>query len=53
MTSIFRSSRQPRLAIVESGLERADLQLRAELFNLFNIVNMAIPANIIAGTGFA
>jgi len=23
----------------ESGLERADLQFRAELFNLFNIVN--------------
>jgi hypothetical protein len=36
----------------ESGLERADLQFRAELFNLFNIVNMGLPANIIAGTGF-
>jgi len=33
-------------------LERADLQFRAELFNLFNIVNMGLPANIIAGTGF-
>jgi hypothetical protein len=36
----------------ESGLERADLQFRAELFNLFNIVNMGLPANLIAGTGF-
>src|SRR5256884_8568341 len=36
----------------ESGLERADLQFRAELFNLFNIVNMGLPANIIEGTGF-
>jgi len=36
----------------ESGLERADLQFRAELFNLFNIVNMGLPANTIAGTGF-
>jgi len=35
----------------ESGLERADLQFRAELFNLFNIVNMGLPANIIEGTG--
>jgi hypothetical protein len=33
-------------------LERADLQFRAELFNLFNIVNMGLPANIMAGTGF-
>ncbi len=36
----------------ESGLERADLQFRAELFNLFNIVNMGLPANTIEGTGF-
>ena len=36
----------------ESGLERADLQFRAELFNLFNIVNMGLPANLIQGTGF-
>jgi hypothetical protein len=36
----------------ESGSERADLQFRAELFNLFNIVNMGLPANIIEGTGF-
>ena len=35
----------------ESGLERADLQFRGEFFNLFNIVNMGLPANIIKGTG--
>ena len=36
----------------ESGLERADLQFRGEFFNLCNIVNMGLPANIIKGTGF-
>jgi hypothetical protein len=36
----------------ESGLERADFQFRGEFFNLFNIVNMGLPANIIKGTGF-
>ena len=36
----------------EGGLERADLQFRGEFFNLFNIVNMGLPANIIEGTGF-
>jgi hypothetical protein len=36
----------------ESGMERADLQFRGEFFNLFNIVNMGLPANIIRGTGF-
>jgi hypothetical protein len=36
----------------ESGLERADLQFRGEFFNLLNIVNMGLPANIIKGTGF-
>jgi hypothetical protein len=36
----------------ESGLERVDLQFRAELFNLLNIVNMGLPANTIEGTGF-
>jgi hypothetical protein len=33
-------------------LERADLQFRGEFFNLFNIVNMGLPANFIEGTGF-
>jgi hypothetical protein len=28
-----------------SGAERMDLQFRAEFFNLFNIVNMGLPAN--------
>lgn len=36
----------------ESGLERADVQFRAEFFNLFNVVNMGLPANTIKGSGF-
>jgi hypothetical protein len=36
----------------DSGLERADLQFRAEFFNLFNVVNMGLPANTIKGSGF-
>jgi Carboxypeptidase regulatory-like domain len=35
-----------------SGGERVDLQYRAEFFNLFNIVNMGLPANILTGSGF-
>jgi Carboxypeptidase regulatory-like domain len=35
-----------------SGLEGADLQFRAEFFNLFNIVNMGLPANTLKGSGF-
>jgi hypothetical protein len=35
-----------------SGAERIDLQFRAEFFNLFNIVNMGLPANILNGSGF-
>ncbi|HEX5235414.1 MAG TPA: carboxypeptidase regulatory-like domain-containing protein [Silvibacterium sp.] len=35
-----------------SGLERADLQFRSEFFNVFNIVNMGLPANTIKGSGF-
>jgi hypothetical protein len=36
----------------KSGVERADLQFRSEFFNLFNIVNMGLPANTIKGSGF-
>jgi hypothetical protein len=36
----------------KSGAERVDLQYRAEFFNLFNIVNMGLPANILNGSGF-
>ena len=36
----------------KSGTEVTDLQFRAELFNLFNIVNMGLPANILTGSGF-
>jgi Carboxypeptidase regulatory-like domain len=35
-----------------SGLERTDLQFRAEFFNIFNIVNMGLPANTLKGSGF-
>jgi hypothetical protein len=35
-----------------SGAERIDLQFRGEFFNLFNIVNMGLPANILNGSGF-
>jgi hypothetical protein len=34
-----------------SGLERADLQFRGEFFNVFNVVNMGLPANTIKGSG--
>ena len=36
----------------KSGVELVDLQFRSEFFNLFNIVDMGLPANIIAGSGF-
>jgi hypothetical protein len=36
----------------KSGSELVDLQFRAEFFNLFNIVNMGLPANTIKGSGF-
>jgi hypothetical protein len=36
----------------KSGVERFALQYRAEFFNLFNIVNMGLPANILTGAGF-
>ena len=34
------------------GAERLDLQFRSEFFNLFNIVNMGLPANVLTGSGF-
>jgi len=36
----------------KSGAERTDLQFRSEFFNLFNIVTMGLPANILNGSGF-
>lgn len=36
----------------KSGAERMALQLRGEFFNLFNIVNMGLPANTLSGSGF-
>jgi hypothetical protein len=35
-----------------SGAERMDVQFRGEFFNLFNIVNMGLPSNILTGSGF-
>lgn len=35
-----------------SGTERVDLQFRSEFFNLFNIVDMGLPANVLTGSGF-
>ena len=35
-----------------SGIELMDLQFRAEFFNLFNIVNLSLPANTLLGAGF-
>ena len=36
----------------KDGGELMDLQFRSEFFNIFNIVNMGLPANIINGSGF-
>ena len=36
----------------KSGSELTVLQFRSEFFNIFNIVNMGLPANTIAGSGF-
>jgi hypothetical protein len=36
----------------KSGVELVDLQFRSEFFNIFNIVDMGLPANIIDGSGF-
>jgi hypothetical protein len=32
--------------------EFANLQFRAELFNIFNEVNFGLPSNIVRGSGF-
>ncbi len=34
------------------GSEMLTLQFRAEVFNVFNLVNFGLPANIVRGTGF-
>jgi hypothetical protein len=35
-----------------SGAERATLQFRTEVFNVFNLVNFGVPSNIVLGPGF-
>jgi hypothetical protein len=32
--------------------EAVTLQFRAEFFNIFNLVNLGLPANIVRGSGF-
>ncbi len=36
----------------KNGGEFADLQFRSEFFNIFNVVNMGLPANTVSGSGF-
>lgn len=36
----------------KSGSELVDIQFRSEFFNIFNVVNMGLPANTILGSGF-
>ena len=36
----------------QNGSELTVLQFRSEFFNVFNIVNMGLPANTLAGSGF-
>jgi len=35
-----------------AGVTAASLQFRAEFFNVFNIVNLGLPSNIVLGPGF-
>ena len=37
---------------LSSNPERAVLQFRAEVFNVFNLVNFGLPSNVLLGTGF-
>jgi hypothetical protein len=48
----FALIKNTTLATRARGGELAVLQFRAEFFNLFNIVNFGLPANIVKGTGF-
>lgn len=36
----------------QGGAEAVTLQFRAEFFNVFNLVNFGLPANIVRGSGF-
>ena len=38
--------------VERSGATAASLQFRAEFFNVFNIVNLGLPSNIVLGPGF-
>jgi hypothetical protein len=45
--TLSRLGKLRRLRFATGKMERADLQFRGEFFNLFNIVNMGLPANAI------
>ena len=38
--------------LVRACGELADLQFRAEFFNIFNEVDFGLPSNIVSGSGF-
>ena len=38
--------------IKDTQIESVTLQLRGEFFNIFNLVNFGLPANIVLGPGF-
>jgi hypothetical protein len=48
----FAMIKDTPFGVRKSGAELVDLQFRSEFFNLFNIVDMGLPANTIAGSGF-
>jgi hypothetical protein len=48
----FATIKDTPFGVRKTGIELLDLQFRAEFFNIFNIVDMGLPANIISGSGF-
>lgn len=48
----FRNFDVALLREIPLGHESMKLQFRAEFFNVFNIVNFGLPANIVTGPGF-
>jgi hypothetical protein len=47
-----RARRQPRRRPAAGSGEAFTLQFRAEFFNVFNLVNFGLPANVVRGSGF-
>ena len=56
IVDVVKANPEPRkntaIGTRKSGAELVDLQFRSEFFNLFNIVNMGLPANVVDGSGF-